>query len=217
MSNTRIAIISVLLAVSAIVLHFYVGQVVDVPIKKPLSTFPHEIGDWRWIDQASVDDAAIKKLGLDDYIQYDYSRANGDSLNLYVSYFTRTGSGGKGYHSPKNCMPGSGWDVVDSKPLELIITGSKPFVAKISIMVMQKGADKQIVFYWYQCRGRIIHSEYLDKIYLVLDSMFKQRSDGAFIRIIAPVSDGQQAKPVEYLKDFTSHLIPVLDEYLPGA
>jgi hypothetical protein len=57
----------------------------------------------------------------------------------------------------------------------------------------------------------------MDKIYLVLDSMFKRRSDGAFIRIMAPIQDGQEAKTVEYLKDFTKHVIPVLEEYLPGA
>ncbi|MFH1148238.1 MAG: exosortase C-terminal domain/associated protein EpsI [Pseudomonadota bacterium] len=217
MSNIRIAIISVLLAVTATVFHFYVGKVADVPVKKPLSIFPREIGNWRWVNESSLDSAVIRKLGLDDYIQYDYVRNRDESLNLYVSYFTRTGSLGKGYHSPKNCMPGAGWDVIDSQPLELKISRSEPATARINMMIMQKGADRQIVFYWYQCRGRIIYSEYMEKIYLVLDSMFKQRSDGAFIRIIAPVTDGRQAEPVEYLKDFTSHLIPVLEEYLPGA
>jgi EpsI family protein len=217
LSNARITIVSVLLAVAAIVSYRCVGNIVEVPIKKPLSTFPTQIGAWKWINQTPLSDEIRKMLGVDDYIQYDYVSADGVSVNLYVSYFSRVGSGGKGYHSPKNCMPGGGWNVIHSEPLTLTVSHSRPVAVEINKMVMQKGAEKEVVFYWYQCRGRIINSEYMDKIYLVLDSMFKRRSDGAFIRIMAPVQDGQEAKTVEHLKDFTQQVIPVLEEYLPGA
>jgi EpsI family protein len=217
LSNTRITIVSVLLSVAAIVSYCYVGSIVEVPIKKPLGTFPTQIGAWRWVDHTPMGDEVRKILGVDDYIQYDYVSADGVPINLYVSYFERVGSGGKGYHSPKNCMPGGGWNVIHSEPLTLTVSHSRPGAVEINKMVMQKGAEKEVVFYWYQCRGRIINSEYMDKIYLVLDSMFKRRSDGAFIRIMAPVQDGQETKTVEYLKDFTKQVIPVLEEYLPGA
>ena len=217
LSNTRITIISILLAVAAIVSYCYVGKIFEVPIKKPLSTFPAQIGNWKWTNQTPLSDKVRKVLGVDDYIQYDYVSADGVPVNLYVSYFSRVGSGGKGYHSPKNCMPGGGWNVIHSELLKLTVSHSRPVAVEINKMVMQKGAEKEVVFYWYQCRGRIINSEYMDKIYLVLDSMFKRRSDGAFIRITAPVQDGQETKTVEYLKDFTKQVIPVLEEYLLGA
>ncbi len=217
LSNARLTVVSIFLAVAAIVSYCYVGNIVEVPIKKPLSTFPTQIGAWKWINQSPLSDGVRKVLGVDDYIQYDYVSEDGMPVNLYVSYFSRTGSGGKGYHSPKNCMPGGGWNVLHSEPLTLTVSHSRPLAVEINKMLMQKGAGKEVVFYWYQCRGRIISSEYMDKIYLVLDSVFKRRSDGAFIRIMSPAQDGQEAKTVEYLKNFTKQVIPVLEEHLPGA
>ncbi|MEW5948563.1 MAG: exosortase C-terminal domain/associated protein EpsI [Thermodesulfobacteriota bacterium] len=216
LSNTRIVIVSILLTVAAVVSYCCVGNIVDVPIKKSLSTFPTQIGAWKWVDRTHMSDEVRKMLGVDDYIQYDYVSADGIPVNLYVSYFSYVGSR-KGYHSPKNCMPGGGWNIIHSEPFKLTVSRSGPVAVEINKMVTQKGAEKEVVFYWYQCRGRIIHSEYMGKIYLVLDSMFKRRSDGAFIRIIAPVQDGQETKAVEYLQDFTRQVIPVLEEYLPGA
>ncbi len=217
LSNARVTIISILLAISAVISYCYVGKVVVMPIRKPLSTFPTVIGTWKCVSRNPLGDEVREKLGVDDYVQYDYVSEDGVPVNLYVSYFERTGSGEKGYHSPKNCMPGSGWNVIHSEPLKLTVSHSRPVAVEINKMVMQKGAEKEIVFYWYQCRGRIIHSEYMEKIYLVLDSMLKSRSDGAFIRIMAPVESGREAKTAEYLKDFTKQAITALEEHLPGA
>ena len=217
MANARVIAVSILLALAAVISYCFTGKMVEVPIRKSLSAFPPYIGAWKWTGTNPLTDDVIKILGVDDYINCNYISSSGVPVNLYVSYFGRVGSGGKGYHSPKNCMPGSGWNVMHSEPLQLTISHSKLVTVKINKMLMQKDAEKEIVFYWYQCRGRIIHSEYMDKIYLVLDSLLKQRSDGAFIRITAPIISGQEAKTVECLKDFTRQVIPILGEHLPGA
>jgi EpsI family protein len=217
MANARVIVVSILLALAAVISYCFTGKMVEVPITKPLSTFPPYIGTWKLTGTNTLTDDVSKMLGVDDYIYRSYVSSGGVPVTIYVSYFGRVGGGGKGYHSPKNCMPGSGWNVIHSEPLKLTISHSKLATIKINKMLMQKDAEKEIVFYWYQCRGRIIHSEYMEKIYLVLDSLLKQRSDGAFIRITAPIVSGQEAKTVECLKDFTRQVIPILREHLPGA
>jgi EpsI family protein len=158
-----------------------------------------------------------EKLGVDDYLEYNYISPTGQIVNIYVSYFSSME--GKGFHSPRNCMPGSGWGIASLKPLVLEIHHSGADSIEINKMIIQKGADKQIVLYWYQCRGRFIRSEYMEKIYQVFDSIFKRRTDGSFIRVIAPVGakDGDIEYTTQYLKDFTEQVIPILKDFLPGS
>ncbi|MCK4486905.1 MAG: EpsI family protein, partial [Desulfobacterales bacterium] len=87
----------------------------------------------------------------------------------------------------------------------------------INNMILQKGADRQVVLYWYQCRGRYIRSEYMEKIYQVLDSILKRRTDGSFIRIMASASKGNTEETTPYLKEFAEQVIPVLNDFLPGS
>lgn len=158
---------------------------------------------------------AEEMLGVDDYIDYDYVSSAGYAANLYVSYFTSME--GKGFHSPRNCMPGSGWDVISLRPLALQIHHSESTLLEVNNMILQKGADKQVVLYWYQCRGRYIRSEYWEKIYQVFDSISKRRTDAAFVRIMAPAMDGNTEETTKYLADFTEQVIPILEQYIPGA
>ena len=213
LSHIRIIIICILLFATTIFLHnFSKGTV--VPIKQSLDNFPGTLGKWTCIETGKLPDTVEQMLGVDDYINRNYQAPNGRIINLYVSYFACME--GKGFHSPRNCMPGAGWDVASLKPLTLYIRHSKGTPVVINQMTMQKGAEQQIVLYWYQCRGRIIYSEYMEKIYQVIDSIFKRRTDGSFIRIMAPLDNEDTTFRLNNMKDFTSHVIPLLDEYLPG-
>jgi EpsI family protein len=214
LSNTRVAIISVVLTAAIIFLSF-LDKGMSVPIKRPLEAFPREIGKWSFVNTTSLPQKVEEKLGVDDYLEYDYISPAGQVLNLYVSYFTSME--GKGFHSPRNCMPGAGWDVASLKPLAIKIRHSHSMPVEINNMILQKGADRQVVLYWYWCRGRIIRSEYMEKIYQVLDSIFKRRTDGSFIRIMASASKGNVEETTPYLKEFAEQIIPVLNDFLPGS
>ena len=212
--NTRVAIISVVFVAAAIFLNFF-DKGTSVPIKRQLEAFPRQIGKWSFANSISLPQKVEKMLGVDDYLEYDYVSPAGQVVNLYVSYFSSME--GKGFHSPRNCMPGAGWDVASLEPLALEIHHSQSMPIEINNMILQKGADRQVVLYWYQCRGRFIRSEYWEKIYQVLDSIFKRRTDGSIIRIMAPVEDANIEHTTQYLADFTKQVIPILDEFLPGA
>ena len=105
-------------------------------------------------------------LGVADYISYDYAAGNGGLVNLYISYFTSVGVTGR-YHSPQNCLPGGGWNIASVEDIRLT-RAPEPFRGgEIKKVVVQKGGEQQVVLYWFQNRGRIIASEYWEKIYLV--------------------------------------------------
>ena len=113
-------------------------------------------------------------------------------------------------------MPGSGWNILRTSSEELTIPNTNPGKVRVIKLILEKGSQKQIVLYWFQSRGRFIASEYMQKIYLVTDSITRRRTDGTFVRLISPATDGNEGKTVNCLKDFAKLLIPILQEYIPS-
>ena len=213
LSNLRIVIVALLFVITFVVLHVS-ESVKETPIKKRLNMFPQKTGKWTLVNTRLLSNPVIEMIGVNDYIDYDYASPDGPIVNLYVSYFNgKTG----GYHSPRNCLPGSGWNVANTKHLKLDIHDSETGPFRVNLMIVQKGIDKQVVVYWYQNRGRIIASEYWGKIYLVLDSIFKRRRDGSFIRIMAPVYKGRIDETGAFLKEFAEGVVIILREFIPGS
>ena len=213
-SKGRIFIILLLLASTWYVLQS-VSDVQFVSVKKSLKFFPREIGGYSLSSSLQSSADVIEMLGVDDYIQYNYVKSANDRINLYVGYYGAVGVKGS-YHSPKNCLPGGGWGIVTSKSVALNQgqAGSQPFM--ISEMRIQNGSDKQIVMYWYQNRGRIIASEYMEKFYLIVDALRLGRRDGAFIRLMTTVQNDDIAAAEQRLQGFAQEIIPLLRQHLPG-
>ena len=131
---------------------------------------------------------------------------------LYVGFYQSQRTGAT-YHSPKNCLPGAGWQFMESD----FITLTMPDRAKITVnkVLIQKGLDKQVILYWYHDRGRVIASEYWAKIYLVWDAMAKNRTDGSLVRISVPVKDGTVQEASDQVQAFLHDLWPKLLEHMP--
>lgn len=183
------------------------------PITRSLDRFPERIGRWQMLGTRDMGDQVEEVLGVDDYLFADFRGPGGRRISVYVSYFSSTGRS-KGYHSPLNCMPGSGWEIADTGFLTLNPAGDKDEAA-VNRLLLQKGSDRQVGLYWYQCRGRILANEYLERIYRVIDSIFRGRTDGAFIRLLASGPEGNVDEDTEMLKEFAENLVPVLRGYLP--
>jgi EpsI family protein len=154
-------------------------------------------------------------LGVDDSFLGSYKTSDGRQVELYIGFYQNQREGDL-IHSPKNCMPGGGWNIVHTSLEEIKTPGTNPENYKVIKLMLQKGAQKQVVLYWFQSRGRIINSEYMQKIYLVVDSMMRHRTDGSFVRLIAPVLNGDETKALNTLKDFAVQLMPILYEYIPS-
>ncbi len=191
----------------------HTSTVKPVPIKTPLEKFPRQIGDWKVVEVIPSPDSVVQMLGVTDYINYEFVNPDGEHINFYVGYYHAVGVDGA-YHSPKNCLPGGGWGIASEKKVTLPVKGG---TATVTEMIIQNGPARQIVLYWYQNRGRIIASEYWEKIYLVLDALLRQRRDGAFVRIMAPCNEDSIQTIETELKRFAAMVLEELERFLPGA
>ncbi len=180
------------------------------PIKQPLQSFPHKIGVWQSSKSQTLQKDIARMLNVDDYIFRTYHAPNGLTISFYVSFFAYTDRT-KGYHSPLNCMPGSGWNIAHTQEFQIQLEDSQ--TVDVKRLIMQNGDQKQDALYWYQCRGRIIHNEYWERIYRVIDSIWKQRTDGAFVRLILHQQPDKAS--MSNLKEFAAEVIPLLWKYLP--
>lgn len=185
----------------------------DMKPNKPFSTFPKKIGEWQG-RESRFDQQVYDVLGVDDSFLGHYQTPDGRYVQVYIGFYQSQKEGDL-IHSPKNCLPGGGWNITDTLIEKLDIPGNTPTEIDVIKLDLSNGREKQVVLYWYQSRGRFISSEYWQKIYLVIDSIAKKRTDGSFVRLIAPIVKGNEEKALSDLKDFARVLIPVLKEYLP--
>jgi EpsI family protein len=181
--------------------------------RRQLKEFPTEIETWQRVGVDEVlDQQTAAVLRADDFLSRVYQRPDGRFASFYVGYFATQRTGAT-YHSPLNCLPGSGWTLND--PASVHITpadGSAPFEA--NRYIVQNGDDKQMLVYWYQGRGRKVASEYWGKLYTVLDSVRRRRSDGAIVRVMVPVGKSEQAA-LDAATSFAAQVAPVLPAYVP--
>ena len=208
----RIVILSVLFLLCALFVYAF-DKDSATPIATSLQHFPLTLGTWQALNTQAMGEDIESVLGVDDYILRNYRNPQGTQINVYVSYFSYTDRN-KGYHSPLNCMPGSGWNIAETSPVALDLPGTGQ-EATVNRLILQNGERKMVSLYWYQCRGRILHNEYVERIYRVIDSIFMNRTDGAFIRLLAVNSDQKVQEDTAMLKDFATRIIPELREYLP--
>ncbi|HJQ32278.1 MAG TPA: EpsI family protein [Pyrinomonadaceae bacterium] len=180
--------------------------------RRTLSEFPAEVGGWRQAGRDTRFDAATEAvLRADDYVSRDYAGAGGRTASLYVGYYATQRTGAT-YHSPLNCLPGSGWVLNNPSTVEVRPAGREPFRA--NGYVIEHGEDRMMMLYWYQGRGRAVASEYWDKAYTVFDSIRRRRSDGAMVRVLVPFR-GSEAEATAAAAEFAAQVAPALPAYVP--
>ena len=184
-------------------------------LRQPLRSLPLTWGPWIGHDAPAFGPAILAQLGVDEYINRVY--VDGDRpLSLYVGYYQSQREGDT-IHSPQNCLPGAGWLPVSTSRLTLSVTGRAEPIT-INRMLIQKGADRQVVLFWYQSHGRVVASDYLSKTYLIYDAVRHNRSDAAMVRVISPVMPGEGGDvAAEHLAvSFVEAIFPQLDAFLPS-
>ena len=212
-SRLRFVVTVVLLGVTAIFLQARSGQEVMAP-RQPLNSFPSKLGDWTGTDVPIPDDQ-LAILGPGDFLLrvYQQEAVRGPYVDLYIAYFPSQRAGDT-VHSPKNCLPGSGWFPMESSRITLSLPGHEPFPA--NRYVIAKGDSRQLVFYWYWAHNRAVANEYWAKFYLVADSMRMNRSDGALIRVTTPMMNGESPDAAQQrLISFTGNVVPVINNFVP--
>ncbi|MEQ1802933.1 MAG: VPLPA-CTERM-specific exosortase XrtD [Gammaproteobacteria bacterium] len=201
------AVISVLLA----------GRQEKVPEHVSLGTFPLSVGEWRGTER-QIGDAELDVLKLTDYTMIGYSSArDASSVELYVAYYDSQRKGTSA-HSPRACLPGSGWrfDEFDQVSLPDVQADGAPI--PVNRVLMSMGEERLLVYYWFMQRGRNVTSEYAAKWYIFWDSVTRQRTDGALVRVITSVDDASRVPEADArLTGFLREVYPTLYYHIPQA
>ena len=211
-SSLRFGVLLVLILLMGIIVNAwsYLGEAhVE---RKELKDFPQTVGTWqRTGNDRILDDETLKVLKASDYLLRDFRKPDGAIANLYVGYYASQRSGAT-YHSPLNCLPGSGWML--SEPGKAIIPLSDGSSFAANKYVIQNGDYKSLMIYWYQGRGRNVASEYWGKVYTVFDSVRLRRSDGAMVRVTVGIGNSE-AEAEKAAIEFASSASAVMPEYVP--
>ncbi|HEX8738504.1 MAG TPA: EpsI family protein [Pyrinomonadaceae bacterium] len=181
--------------------------------RKSLSEIPAALGEWRQKgNDIRFSEQTESVLRTSDYVMRDYYLADGSRANLYIGYYASQRTGAT-YHSPQNCLPGAGWEMKNPSPVEIRTPRGKIFTA--NRYIIRNGDYAEVLIYWYEGRGRAVASEYTDKIYTVLDSVARRRSDGAMIRVMTPTSGAGDAESVQKAVDLSAQIADRLSEFVP--
>jgi EpsI family protein len=176
----------------------------------PLAALPLVLEDWHGREAPPLADDVLAQLGVDDYVNRHYAAAGAAPIAVYVGYYASQRQGDT-IHSPQNCLPGAGWQPVVLDRIRLSLGGD---TVPVNRSVIQKGMDRQAVFYWYQGRGRILANEFANKGWLMLDAARLRRTDGGLVRLITPITSSSD-EAFRTLTGFTAMLVPQLRSHLP--
>lgn len=203
-SSSVIALaISIALLLGALMASNFVdNRVEDYPEHTSFVNFPAKLGQWEGRHER-MDQDVIDKLKMTDYLLVNYSNAENELINLYVAYY-QTQRKGVSPHSPRVCIPGGGWEIADLQ--RVMVNGHRA-----NRVIIKKGLQRQLVYYWFQGHGRIVANEYLNKWYLLQDALFKNRTDGALVRIVTPVLEREpielaDARVLDFMKNSDAEL-----------
>jgi len=202
--------IAVLLAATAGVGFLSHGE--STPPARPLTDFPKDIGNYKTVAEIPFDQETLTILGVTDYLNRVYFSPTQGELGLYIGYF-RTQRTGAQIHSPKNCLPGAGWQPVVSETYQLPLDDGRK--VPINLYVIRKDLDQEIVLYWYQSHGRVVASEYWGKFYMVYDAMRLNRTDAALVRITVPVRNGDMDAARAQALAFAKQASADVDQIIP--
>jgi EpsI family protein len=215
LKSTPARVLTVVLLVQLVGL-FAVSRKERVPLARPLEEFPRQLGSWTAVQDGVVEKSIRDVLRADDILTRTYAdQESRRPANLFVAFF-RSQRAGQTPHSPKNCLPGSGWAPSKSDILTIPIEGRADPI-EVNRYVVAKGEDKSVVLYWYQSRNRAIASEYRAKFYLVADAIRYNRTDTALVRVVVPVSREDVSGATNTAARFVQSFFMSLRGYLPSC
>jgi EpsI family protein len=183
-----------------------------VPVRKAFDTFPRTIGTWQAREGTNLDQEIVNILKVSDYVMQRYVDQQGRSLWLYIAYWSTQRKGAQ-IHSPRNCLPGGGWEPVEASQVTVVLPA--PYLPiTVNRYLIQKDRDQQVVLYWYQSQGKAVAGELSAKVEMVRSAITRNRTDGALVRVSGPVLSSA-AETTEGLVRYVQALYPILFEYLP--
>ena len=180
----------------------------------PLDSFPRAVATFEFSRELAVPASQRVSLRADDLLHREYRDPSGRALTVYVAFYGRQ-SDGRSIHSPSNCLPGSGWEAVESSRVKMrTVYGD----TRVNRTLIEHGSGaRALVYYWYQGRGRVAANEYRVKADLLRDAIVDRRTDEGLVRLVLPVTSWRELGAVDTLAaQAVPEVIDTLAGYLPG-
>ena len=183
------------------------GETVKVD-REPFTLFPRQIEQWSGAS-SRLEPEIEQVLGATDYLSTTYaSPGSPDYINMFVAFYDKQ-TEGSGIHSPEVCLPVGGWEVFSLEPVEIETNVPDYGNFHVNRSVIQKGLSKQLVYYWFEQRGKRETNDFKAKIGVVIDSLTIGRTDGALVRYVTPI------RPDETEEDADARIIKFMNQSLP--
>ena len=205
-------VVTVTLVIASVVITRFDTRGEPTPVRENFSEFPMNLGPWSG-SALALDEEVERVLAADDYLIADFAREGGNEVNFYMAYYASQREG-RSVHSPRVCIPGGGWTIKDFKTVSYELADGSYF--PVNRAEIELNTERQLVYYWFEQRGRRVANEYLLKWYLLLDSISLNRTDGALVRVTTAVGRNEDIASADArIGTFISDAIPLVPSYVP--
>jgi EpsI family protein len=207
----------VILALNGYV-YWFMGSAEVIPPREEFALFPDAIEDWRCSYRETLDDKTLGFLQVTDYVSCNFYKPDTTTAtHLYVGYHerqTRDRESGvaTAIHPPEHCLPGSGWDIIDSRIVPIDVGPG----GEAKRFVIAKGNQRALVYFWYHSRGRVIARNHHKIIWMFLDRARFGRTDGSLVRFTIPIEFGDEEAAEATFHEFANLVTPLLPDYVPN-
>jgi exosortase D (VPLPA-CTERM-specific) len=183
------------------------------PARSEFVDFPSTLGEQAG-SRDTLEQVFLDALHLDDYLLMNYRDVEGLPVNFYVAYY-RSQRNGLSVHSPRLCLPGGGWKIGKFERYSLPgVDGRTSW--PVNRVLIERGGQKQLVYYWFRERGRRLTNEYSVRWYLFWDALTRNRTDGALVRLVVPIPNGTSESHADStLSKFAALAEVSLQPYVP--
>ncbi len=192
------------------------------PDRASFAEFPDQLGNWSCRERQLMDDETIDNLGVTDYLLCNFENPEFSSIvGVYLGYHAsqvREEGGGPGVntiHPPAHCLPGSGWDIIDNRLVELDFPGLPQAPATVRRLVIARGDDRQLTYYWYQSRGRVVSEDWKKILYVGFDRAVRNRTDGSLVRFTVRILRKDEATAEASFYELAPRVMALLPAYVP--
>lgn len=219
----RLLAAAIFLALNAYIYHFF-APLDTSPPRESFDSFPLELEGWTCAENQEIPPEVARQLRATDTFSCSFQRfppQTAGAVDVFVSYYAkqvREGGGGNpesAIHLPKHCLPGSGWDVIETGTTKLDLAGLPQAPVSVNRFVIAKGNQRQVTYYWYQSRGRVVARDYMKMLYLFWDRTTTGRTDGGLVRFAVHLDRSDDGTAEANLRDVVSQVVPLLPRYLP--
>lgn len=224
---TKVAVALAFVALNYYVYQFWATEEV-IPERTAFAEFPLQLDDWSCSERQTMKRRQLKILGASDYLLCDFAReGDPDPINVYLGYHAsqvrKEGGGGNetAIHPPEHCLPGSGWNIIDSRLVEADLPGLPDGTGVLGSrreakrFVIAKGKARQLVYFWYQAQGRVFARNEQVILSRMWDRARQGRTDGSLVRFTVPIRRGDVDEAEQRYRSLAEQVVPLLHDYIP--